>query len=896
MTTPLLATKLYFPPARPNLVTRPRLVARLQDGLQGPLTLLSAPAGSGKTMLLSEWRLGPGAGVPVAWLTLDPGDNNPVLFLQYLCAALDSIQPGLAQHTAPLLGSGEPPRPEAVLTLLVNLLSQAEQDFVLVLDDYHLIEETSLHAALTFLLEHRPPRLHLALLTRADPALPLARLRTRGQLTELRAEHLRFTNEEAAAFLNRVMGLSLLPEQVAALEQRTEGWIAGLQLAALSMQGRQDIPAFIAAFAGSHHYIVDYLAEEVLGRLPEARRIFLMHTAILEQLCGPLCDAVTGTSSGDDILAELEHANLFVVSLDTEQRWYRYHNLFADLLRSRLVHACPELVPALHGRAAAWFEAQGMLDQAIQHALNAGDSVRAARLLRAGQLELLFTRSIATMDTWLKAFPEDFVLADPWLCVAMAHTLWSTGRRENIMRYIHSAQQVLAAWLAAGQMVASDPDYCLLHGECCAFSAIHANQQGQEELAISLAQEAVNTIPQTARARGFALGSLYVIYQAIGKYDRCLETCYEARNVARALNYPSMCATSVYSASVTLRIKGQLAKSEQVLREALDFAERQGQAHIFYYGLLHVGLAETYYEWYALDRMEAALNTGVPLLQQGGMSILVMLGLLDQVELTSAQGDHQGAIQALGAAERACQGMDTRVYLPPCNALRLQFQAALGETAGMVEWLQTIDTQVGQRLGTDRLYELSQAARFLNALGRPAEALHLLEKVEKVVRQTGCDGYVVYLLAHKAIAYKKLGEERQALACLQDALQLAEPEGHARPFLSLGEPMRELLHVLLRSQQRRGASPDFLARLLVMFARQGAAQAPPPPPAPPQVLSKRELELLRLIAAGSANKEIARDLVISLGTVKRHTVNIFTKLDVKNRTEAVAKARQLGLL
>ena len=892
MTTPLLTTKLYFPPARPNLVPRPRLLARLQAGLQGPLTLLSAPAGSGKTMLLCEWRQGPGAGVPVAWLTLDAGDNNPVLFLQYLSAALACVQPGLAEQTAPLLASGEPPNPEAVLTLLVNLLSQAAQDFVLVLDDYHLIEETSLHSALTFLLEHRPPCLHLALLTRADPALPLARLRARGQLTELRADHLRFTNQEAAAFLNQVMGLSLLPEQVAALEQRTEGWIAGLQLAALSMQGRQDIPAFIAAFAGSHHYIVDYLAEEVLSRLPEERRSFLMHTAILDQLCGPLCDAVTAATGGEAVLAELEHANLFVISLDTQQHWYRYHNLFADLLRSRLLHTQPQRVVELHARAAQWFEAAGMVDQAMQHTLQAGDYERAARLIRSDQMALLFTRSIAAMDTWLQAFPEDYLLSDPWLCVAMAHTLWSTGRRENLMRVIYSAQQVLAAWLASGQMLTTDPDYCLLHGECCAFSAIHANQQGQDELAISLAQEAVSTIPKTARARGFALGSLYVIYQAIGEFDQCLETCLEARNVARTLNYPSMCATSVYSAAVILHFQGKLHQSEQLLREALDFAERQGTAHIFYYGLLHVGLAETYFECYVLDKMKAALDVGVPLLLQGGMSILALIGMLNQAELLSAQGDHQGALQALRSIEQQCQGMDTRAYQPTCDILRLQFQSESGETAGLADWLQTVDFEVGPRLGTDRLYVLNQAARFLNALDRPAEALQLLEKVEKVVRQNGSHGYLVYLLAHKALAHKKLGDERQAFACLLDALHLAEPEDHARPFISLGESM----YALLRSLQRHGGSPDFAARLLALFARRDTAQAPPPPPPSPPLLSKRELELLHLIAAGSSNKEIARDLVISLGTVKRHTVNIFTKLDVKNRTEAVAKARQLGLL
>jgi LuxR family maltose regulon positive regulatory protein len=892
MTTPLLTTKLYFPTARASLVARPRLVERLQAGLQGPLTLLSAPAGSGKTMLLSEWRLGPGAGVPVAWLTLDAGDNNPLQFLQYLCAAFNTVQPGLAAQTAPLLAAGEPLRPEAVLTLLVNLLSQAEQDFVLALDDYHLIEEPSLHSALTFLLEHRPPRLHLALLTRADPALPLARLRARGQLTELRAEHLRFTNEEAAAFLNQVMGLALSAGQVAALEQRTEGWIAGLQLAALSMQGREDIPGFIAAFAGSHHYIVDYLAEEVLGRLPAEMRAFLMHTSILERLCGPLCDTLTGATHSSEMLAQLEHTNLFVVSLDTEQRWYRYHHLFADLLRSRLLHDCPEQVPTLHARAAAWFEAQGMVDQSIQHALQAGDYDRAARLMRSGQMDLVFTRSITTLDAWLQAFPEAFMLADPWLCVANAHILWSTGRRETIAHYIHSAQCVLAAWLAQGRMVDSDAEYRLLHGECCAFSAIQANQEGQDELAVSLAQEAVNIIPKTARARGFALGSLYVIYQAIGEFDKCIKTCYEARDVARALNYPSMCATSVYSASVVLRVKGQLHLSAQVLREGLDYAERQGQAHVFYYGLLHIGLAETHYERYTLDEMEAALKIGVPLCLQGGMSILAMVGMLGQTELMDARGDKQGAFEALRSVERDCKGMDPRVYLPSCNILRLQYQSELGETAGLAEWVQAVDLQVGERIGTDHFFELYQCARFLNVLGRPTEALQILEKVEKAARQGGCIGYLIYVLVLQAVSRKKIREEGLALACLQEALQLGEAEGYIRPFLNLGDPMRELLHTL----QRRGPAQDYATRLLAVFARQSNAKAPPAPPAPPQVLSKRELELLRLVAAGSSNKEIARDLVISLGTVKRHTVNIFTKLDVKNRTEAVAKAREMGLL
>ena len=892
MNTPLLSTKLYFPPARPNLVPRPRLLARLQAGLAGPLTMLSAPAGSGKTMLLSEWRQGPGAATPVAWLTLDAGDNDPVTFLRYLCAALERIQPGLAGQMAPLLEGNETPRPESVLTLLVNSLSQVEQDFVLVLDDTHLVEEPGPHTALTFLLEHLPPRMHLVLLTRSDPALPLARLRARGQLTELRAEHLRFTNEEATIFLNQVMGLSLSSGQVAALEARTEGWIAGLQLAALSMQGREDIPGFIAAFAGSHHYIVDYLAEEVLGRLPESMRSFLFQTSILDRLSGPLCDALTGAADGSATLARLEHANLFVVSLDTEQRWYRYHHLFADLLRSRLLHGYAEQVPGLHARAAAWFEAQGMVDQAIQHALQAGDYARAANLFRAGDMQIIYTRNISTLDTWLQGFPEDFLRADPWLCIARAHIYWSTARRQSIPPYIDCAEQALARQLATGELTADGSGYRTLIGECFTFKAAAFTGKGDLEEGVKLAQQAIEIIPRTSRSLGFALGSLYIIYQLAGELDACLETSLEARRVARELNYPSMNATSVYTLATMYRMKGQFRQALAALNEALDYVERQGYGQLFYNGILYYGLAEIFLERSELDEAELALERGIQLLQQGGKNYLTIIGMMTKATLQHTRGNTPAAFEMLRAIEHECQGMDPGAYQAECCLLRLRFECDRGETANLAEWVQDTNLQVGDKFGTGRFAVLYYTARFLVALQRLDEALSILDAMEKVVRQRGYQGMLISILTLQALAWKKRGNDGKAMAYLQEALQQGEAEDHTRPFLTLGEPMRELL----RSSQRRGDVSGFPSRLLTIFSRLEAAQTPSAEPAPPQVLSKRELELLRLIAAGSSNKEIARDLVISLGTVKRHTVNIFTKLDVKNRTEAVAKARELGLL
>jgi LuxR family maltose regulon positive regulatory protein len=891
MQTALLATKLYFPTARAALVPRPRLIERLQAGLQCPLTLISSQAGSGKTTLLSEWHSGPGAHCAAAWLSLDNGDNDPARFFQHLVASLDLIQPGILQEILSLLQTLEPLRPEVILTPLVNALVNYPQDFILVLDDYHVIETVVIHAALTFLLDHLPPHMHLVLLTRADPPLPLARMRARSQLIEIRADHLRFSMDEAAQFLNRVMGLKLSGDQVAALEKRTEGWVAGLQLAALSMQGRDDVQGFVSAFTGSNHYIVDYLAEEVLCRQSEPLREFLLKTSILERFNGALCDALTGQADGEAVLEGLDHDNLFLIPLDNDQSWYRYHQLFADLLRSRLLHSHPGLAVHLHIRASEWFDENGFPDEAINHALEAKDFARAARLFCRDQLQVMYTRNISTLERWLRAFPEAFILADPRLCIARAHVLWSAGRRSELATYSSGTLKALDLRQQSEQTPEEKFETNILRGEAYTFQALIAMGSNHFTEAIDLAQQALRILPETTRHRAFALGCLYVVCQLSGEIDRSAQTCRETVEISRALNYPSMHATAAYTLAQALRVQGHLHQSVRMLQEALDYSEHQGQARLFYNGILHIGLAETLYEWNALDEMERELQAGISLAKQGGMNILVVIGLFNQSLLIHARGDTTGAMGMLEQIKKDCIQMDPATYLDTYRIYRLRWQAEQGNLDGLAEWVNQVDLNVENKVGIERFRQLYLAARFLCTLGRCDEALQILEKLEKTASEAKYLGWQIFIHVLQAVVWKKKDKLR-AMDCLRQALELAEPEGYVRIFLNYGEPIRELLQSLLKHVN----PPAYAVNLLTAFTGKTSPKSPASPRTTAEILSKREIELLGLIADGQSNKEIAAGLVISIGTVKRHTVNIFNKLDVKNRTEAVARARELGLL
>src|SRR5438874_873562 len=459
MPTPILATKLYLPPLRPNVVSRPRLLERLNEGLHRKLTLIAAPAGFGKTTLVSEWvAFIERARTRTAWLSLDEGDNDPARFLAYLIAALQTIAATIGDGVLGVLQSPQPPPTEAILTALLNEITTLPDNFVLVLDDYHVIDAKPVDMALTYLVEHLPPQMHLVIATREDPQLPLARLRARSHLTELRAADLRFTASEAAAFLNQVMGLSLSAADIAALEDHTEGWIAGLQLAALSMQGHHDVAAFIRAFAGDHRYIVDYLVEEVLQRQPEPVRRFLLQTSILDRLSGPLCDAVTGQREGNARLEALERGNFFVVPLDDTRHWYRYHHLFAEVLSAQLLAEQPDQVATLHRRASAWYEQHGSTVDAIRHALAAFDFGRAADLVELAVPAMRQSRQEATVLGWLKALPDELIRSRPLLSAAYAQTLLVSGQLEGVEARLSDAERWLDTTADRSEMVVVDEE------------------------------------------------------------------------------------------------------------------------------------------------------------------------------------------------------------------------------------------------------------------------------------------------------------------------------------------------------------------------------------------------------------------------------------------------------
>lgn len=882
----LLETKLFIPPPPAGLVPRQRLVDRLNLGLSRKLTLISAPAGFGKTTLLADWV--DRCQIPVAWLALDDGDGDIVRFLTYLVAALRTQFPTLGADALDLIQSLQGVPPDAALIALLNDIAQLQGGCALVLDDIHLVNSQAVHEALAFQLEHQPPQLHLIMSTRADPPISLSRLRAQGQLVEIRAADLRFTTAEAAAFLGQATGLALTRADVEALLGRTEGWAAGLQLAALSMQGREDIAAFIAAFTGSHEYVADYLQDEVLNLQPERIQRFLLQTSVLDQLSGPLCEAVTGESGGQQTLERLWERNLFLVSLDDERRWYRYHRLFADLLRQRLGRTQPELIPSLHQRASEWYEAHGYPGEAIEHALEAGDHVRAARLIESNAEETLMRSEVITFVQWVEQLPDQMVKDNASLQVYYAWALLLSGR----------PLERVELWLADVGVPADaiPPPVLTLY----AYVAI---LQAREARAAELARLALQKLPEDDRfLRGFALWLLNVaslraldVSSGARVLDETVSKVQESGNL--------LLATLALCNLAELRLsQGKLQEAQTIYRRALDLAtDAQGQ-RLPIAGQALIGLGELAREWNDLAEAEALLTEGIALTCRWAEPAAID-GYLILVRVKQALGDEKAVWELLDEAMSIARAFDaTELDDWMVGLIQVRTWIMHGQLDRAREWFEELSVDKGDAFapiaddataeGRRRKYERLLYARLLLAEDRPAEALSALKTALPILEARGRIRALMEALILMALAYQALGDQQQALNTLARVLQLAEPGEHVRTFVDEGPAMARLLY--------RAASEEVTAyagRLLAAFPlaeRQPVVQAPEA--ASIQPLSPREREVLELIAKGRTNQEIAEALVVSLSTVKVHTRNIYQKLDVKNRTQAVSRAQSLGIL
>ncbi|MEM9219226.1 MAG: LuxR C-terminal-related transcriptional regulator [Cyanobacteria bacterium P01_F01_bin.150] len=929
---PLLETKLYRPKWSADLVSRPRLIERIHPPQK--LTLVSAPAGFGKTTLLAEWI----ATVPAksaAWVSLDQGDNVLAVFWRYLITALQKIQPSLGERSLSLLRSSQPPSIESILMMLLNELTAVETDIVLILDDYHTIETPAIHDSIVFFLRHLPPQVHLIIASRVDPPLSLARLRSHGDLTELRVSDLRFTPDEAAAFLKLVMGMAISAAAVSALEQRTDGWIAGLQLAALSMQGREDISDFVEAFSGNDRYIVDYLMEEVLQRQPDRVRHFLLQTAILERLSGSLCDALCGDfidqSDGQKMLETLERGNLFIMPLDNKRQWYRYHHLFADVLQAYALREWPERMSNLHQRASKWYEQNSLFSDAIRHALAAKDFERAVDLIEQVWPDMRNCQQEATVLGWIKALPDPLVRTRPALSVAYALVLLNAGQLDAVEASLQDAERALAESAAAAQ---DAKHYRSLPASIANTRAFRAQALGDFAGTIAYAQQALTLLPsEEDNERGVTSAFLGLAYWTSGDVAAAYQSFAEGLRIFQTVGniQIAICATSVL-AQMGLA-QGWLQAAIATCEQALHLAAQQPVPILQGTSDLHLALSELHYEQGDLDTAYALLEKGEVLRKNGSTSGADYLWWRIKAQLTAAQGDLDTALSQLQEAERLYR----RSPLPnirPIEALKVRWWLQQGRLAEALSWVKKCGLSVNDPPDYLREYEHLTLARVLLAQDKQDEASEVIEQVIGLLNQLlaaakakARTGSMIKILTLLALAEKRQDNSAAAILSLERALILAKPEGHVRIFADCGLPMAQLL----QQAMTQSVTPTYTQQLLTALEHWGQKPYAPKSPSPqplltiqnlkskiqnqptpspsqegdrssptPQPLldplSQRELDVLRLLNTELSGPEIAREMVVALSTVRTHTKHIYSKLNVTNRRAAVKRAVELGLI
>jgi len=865
----LLQTKFHFPRVRRRIVRRPRLVERLQRGLEGPLTLISAPAGYGKTTLLSEWRAGRASDFPVAWLSLDPGDDEPQRFMRYLVSALDLLRPGTLGDVSELLQASQLPPDDLLLTLLINGLDVFDQDFFLVLNDLHAVTDPTIHQRLAFLLDHLPLQMHLVILTRADPPLPLARLRVSGQLVELRQRDLRFTSEEATIFLHDVMGLELTEGDIQGLMARTEGWIAGLQLAALSIQGQEDPSQVIATFGGGYQYIVDYLIQEVLDRQPDPVRRFLLQTSILDSLSGPLCDAVTGETIGAATLEWMERANLFVSELGGDCCWYRYHHLFADVTRNLLRRHYSGQLPELHRRAATWYRNNHFFPEAIKHALASEDWNYAAELVADFSQVAWRSGEITRILEWVRELPEELQCTYPRLSIGYGWACVLTGQYE-------------ACEAACAEIEPAIKDSPELQVDWYTVQVFLARARGQQERAVELAQLA-RSLPDvgSVETQALLMLSLGIALWDLGRVRESAAAAEEATRLAeKAGNWHAWAVMQGFLGLAQASFGNlHLAKEiyERVTHTTLEVPRWVGG------GFAQVCLSALYYEWDDLDQaMEYAL-TGLEYSQITGHSEIQLNCYRQLAFIYQAQQKPEKARQILQEAEQVVH----KHYLPRLwGPEHVQIALAQRDMTRALHWIGEVHGQYGAAIHYPAI-PLEPAKVALLAGDKATAADLLAERYSQAAR----DGITYAQIEIRVLQALASDEEEQAMAYLCDALAWAQPEGFCRIFVDQGNA----LEPLLRQAAQMGFYPSYVVELLSAIEETSKSPAPVIQPLL-EPLSERELQVLQLVAAGKSNQEIAEALVIALGTVKRHIYNIYGKLNVGSRTQCTARAQELRLL
>jgi LuxR family transcriptional regulator, maltose regulon positive regulatory protein len=903
----LLATKLYLPALRADLVRRPQLLARLDGGLQQGMRLLlvSAPAGYGKSTLVRAWV--EHQRIPTAWLTLDEGDNDIVRFLHYLIAALRQVDPDLGLQALTILQTIPAPAAETVLTALVNDLAAVPRPRLVVLDDYHFITLSSIHQGVIFLAEHLPPQAHLVIASRADPPLSLPRLRSRNQIVEIRQIDLRFTTEEAAAFLSGRSGTALTAEQTQALNTCTEGWAAGLQLAALSLAQQSDIPAFIRNFAGSEHYILDYLLEEVLQRQPESIQQFLIFTSILNQMCASLCDALLQEhgempyTPSQAVLENLEHANLFIVPLDSHCTWYRYHHLFSDLLNQRLHRLYPQAIPGLHRAASAWYAQNDLIEDAIEHALAGGDEANAALLLEKSAGELLLRGEILTFQRWLAQIPLLEIRQRPTLGIYEA---WAMMLRGEAMPAIESRLQHIVL----------EKD---LVGVAAPLRMMLALLKGELDQATRLSFEALETLgEEESLLRNLAVMMRASIYDMKGETLSAIQVFEETKHESQRAGNRFVAGLVTCALAEECRKQGELRRAEAEYQQALELVTEAGGRRMPIASQVLAGLGELARERNELDLAEHLLQEGFELGEQWGHFRRILVNL-NQARVLEAKGEFDRAIEILATLREISHS--TR--LTRTNELIVEFYAArlnlhMGRIDLAEEWarrrgfvgdLEKVKNTPIQEYGELRIrkYEYLVLARLWLQQGRPADALELLAEERNLAEQAVRPVLMMEADILAALAYLALGQAEQAGAALEPALVFGQAHGFLRIFLDEGHALAHLL-AALRPRITDLEQLAYVDRLLAGFSSPAASMLSQPKlsstrgptlvPSRMETPSAREMEVMHLLASGLSTVEIASQLCISLNTLRTHLKSLYGKLDAHSRYEAIEQARQKGLL